>query len=133
MEPSVSDIVAVGVLIAAVAGFIGSGTYYSVLGGRLAAATGEGTIPEARSWTYGVEFARTVIVAIVTAALASMADIDTVLGGAALGLALWVGFPVVLLVGAMVHEGTRFSVAAIHAGDWLLKLLVLGVIVGWWL
>lgn len=128
-----SDDVGIGVLIAAVAGFIGSGIYYSVFGGRLAAAVSEGTIPEARPWTYGVEFARTLIVAIVTTTIASMADIGSSLGGAALGLALWVGFPVVLLVGAVIHEGTRLSLAAVHAGDWLFKLVVIGVIVGWWL
>jgi hypothetical protein len=128
-----SDNVAIGVLIATVAGFIGSGIYYSIFGDRLAAAVGEGTIPEARPWTYGVEFARTLIVAIVTASIASMADIGSSLGGAALGLALWVGFPVVLLVGAMVHEGTRLSLAAIHGGDWLFKLVIIGVIIGWWL
>ena len=128
-----SDNVAIGVLIAAVAGFIGSGIYYSVFAGRLAAAVGEGTIPEARPWTYGVEFARTLIVAIVTASIASMADIGSWLGGAAFGVTLWVGFPVVLLVGAMVHEGTRLSLAAIHAGDWLFKLVIIGVIIGWWL
>jgi hypothetical protein len=44
-------------------------------------------------------------------------------------LALWVGFPLVLWVGAVVHERTPLKLAAIHGGDWLIKLLAIGVIV----
>ena len=52
------------------------------------------------------------------------------MGGLALGAALFAGFPLVLWVGAIVHEGTPVRQAVLHGGDWLLKLLALGVIVG---
>ena len=48
------------------------------------------------------------------------------------GVALWTGFPVVLWVGAVVHERTPVRLAAIHAGDWLLKLLAVGALLGAW-
>jgi Protein of unknown function (DUF1761) len=46
-----------------------------------------------------------------------------------LGLVLRLGFPVVLWVGAIMHENIPWRLAAIHAGDWLVKLLVVGVVV----
>ena len=46
------------------------------------------------------------------------------------GLALWVGFPLVLWTGAVVHEDTPVRLAALHGGDWLLKLLALGLLAG---
>ena len=49
-----------------------------------------------------------------------------------LGLALWIGFPFVLWAGAMLHESTPWRLAAIHAGDWLVKLLLIAVIVTAW-
>ena len=49
-----------------------------------------------------------------------------------LGLALWIGFPVILLLGSVVHEKVPWRLAALHAGDWLVKLLLIAVIVGIW-
>lgn len=120
----------VAVLVAAVAGFIGSGIYYALLSAPLAAARSDESMPQARPWVYGVEFVRTVVVAGVMAGIASFAGVGSWVGGIALGLALWLGFPLVLWVGAIIHEGTRLALAAIHAGDWLFKLAIIGVIVG---
>jgi len=49
-----------------------------------------------------------------------------------LGLALWVGFPTVILAGSVFHEKVPPTLAAIHAGDWLLKLLAIAGIVAVW-
>jgi Protein of unknown function (DUF1761) len=48
-------------------------------------------------------------------------------GALLLGLALWIGFPFVLWTGAVVHEKTPWKLAAIHAGDWLPKLLAVAM------
>lgn len=50
------------------------------------------------------------------------------MGGLLLGLALWAGFPLVLWIGAIVHERTPLRLAAIHAGHWLVKLPVVAVV-----
>lgn len=50
-----------------------------------------------------------------------------------LGLALWLGFPFVLLTGSMIWDRVPAPTAALHAGDWLLKLVVISAIVGLWL
>jgi hypothetical protein len=122
--------IVVAVLVAGVAGFIASGIYYTVLSDPLAAARSDDSIPQVRPWVYGVEFVRTLIIAAVLAGVASLAGIGSWLGGIALGLALWLGFPFILWVGAIIHEGTRPTLAVIHAGDWLFKLVIIGVIVG---
>ena len=57
----------------------------------------------------------------------------TALGPAVvLALALWVAFPVVLLAGSVFHERVPVALAAVHAGDWLLKLLVVTAVTGLW-
>ena len=80
-------------------------------------------------WKVGVEILRCLVLVAVVAWLASEAGIDDVAGGLALGAALFAGFPLVLWVGAIVHEGTPVRKAVLHGGDWLLKLLVIGAIV----
>jgi hypothetical protein len=50
----------------------------------------------------------------------------------ALGLWLWVGFPVILLTGSMLWQNVPWQLAAIHSGDWLIKLLLIPVGVVLW-
>lgn len=66
------------------------------------------------------------------AGLAAELDITDWIGALTLGLALWVGFPVVLWAGAIMWEKVPWRLAAIHAGDWLRKVLVIAVIVSVW-
>ena len=115
------------VLAATVAAFLCGGAYYAVLGDRL--AVNPDASAEMPPWKLAVELLRCLVLAVVVAGLASQGEIDEWTGGVALGLALWLGFPAVLLTGAVVHEGTPAGVAALHAGDWLAKLLLVAVIV----
>lgn len=121
------------VLVAAMVVFVLGGAYYAAFGAQLAevseaAAAGDRPPP----WKLAVELVRGLILVAVVAGLASRGEIDEWSGGLLLGLALWIGFPVVLWTGAMIHEDTPLKLAAIHAGDWLVKLLVIGVIVSTW-
>jgi hypothetical protein len=120
------------VLVATAAAFLAGGAYYAALGDRLArvseaAAAAAGQPPE--PWKLGAELLRCLVLVTVIAGLAAQGGIDDWAGGLALGLALWVGFPLVLWTGAMLHERTPLGFAAIHGGDWLLKLLLVGVLV----
>ena len=108
------------ILVATVAAFVLGGAYYAIF------AT-EGS--EMRPWMVAVEVLRCLVLVAVVAGLASEAGVDDVAGGLALGAALFVGFPLVLWVGAVVHERTPVRTAVLHGGDWLVKLLVIGVIV----
>jgi Protein of unknown function (DUF1761) len=127
------DVNALAVLVATIIAFLIGGAYYATLGDALAevseaAAAAEQPPP----WKLAAELLRCLILAAVVAGLASQGEIDEWAGGLLLGLALWVGFPLVLMTGAVIHENMPWRLAAIHAGDWLVKLLAVGVIVSVW-
>ncbi|MGI8793293.1 MAG: DUF1761 domain-containing protein [Acidimicrobiales bacterium] len=124
-----TDVNVVAVSVAAVAGFEASGLHYTILGDRLAAVSSAAASPEATpGWTYPVEVARTAAIVIVVAGLAAHADINSIREGLLLGLALWIGFPAMLWIGAIIHERTPTRLAAIHAGDWFIKLSVIAIV-----
>jgi hypothetical protein len=128
------DINALAVLVASISVFVLSLIYYAALAKQWAsvseAATRGGGRPGPRK--AALELVRTLILATVVAGLASRGEIDDPDGGLLLGLALWVGFPFVLWTGAIIWENTPWKLAAIDAGDWLVKLLVIGLIVSAW-
>jgi hypothetical protein len=113
------------VVVAVVAVFVLSSTYYSVVGHE----AGDGSRPA--PWQVAVELGRGALVTIALAVLVSRLDLGLG-GGLLLGLALWVAFPFVLLSGSVVWDRVAVRVAATHAGDWLLKLLVIAAIVSAW-
>jgi Protein of unknown function (DUF1761) len=128
------DINALAVLVAAISVFLLSSVYYVALAKQWAtvsdaAASGSGRPGPRKA---ALELARNLILVTVVAGLASRGRIDHPDGGLLLGLALWIGFPFVLWTGAMIWENAPWKLAAIHAGDWLAKLLVVAVIVRAW-
>lgn len=81
----------------------------------------------------GLELLRSAVVAGVIVGLARHAHLDDVGSVVLLGLSLWAGFPLVLLTGSVIWERVSPVTAALHAGDWLLKIVVISIIVGVWL
>jgi len=79
-----------------------------------------------------IELVRCIVLAFVIAHLIGALSISSWMIAAHLGLLLWVAFPVVLLTGSVIWENVPVKVAAIHAGDWLVKLLVISIIVSVW-
>ena len=121
------------VVVAAVAAFIFSGIWYGMFGSRLTElhpAYADSTALSAKDVV--VELARNLVVAAVLAGLANQIGIENWAGAALLALALWVGIVVVLLAGSVYHEKVAVKLAAIHAGDWLLKLAAIAIIVEVW-
>ena len=119
--------------MASIAAFALGGTYYALLGEQLAAVSAAAAASEQPPpWKLAVELLRCLVLAAVVAGLAVRGEVDEWSGGLLLGAALWIGFPLVLWIGAVIHENTPWRLAAIHAGDWLVKLLVVGVIVSVW-
>lgn len=78
------------------------------------------------------ELIRSVLLACVIAYLVEQMGVASVTGAACLGLVLWMGFPFVLLTGSIMWEDVPWKLAAIHAGDWLVKTLLMTVILGVW-
>jgi hypothetical protein len=121
------------IAVAAVAVFVFAGVYYSVLasrGAKYSAAWAESS--RTPPWLIVVELLKALVVASVIAGLVSLLGVDNPIHAVLLGLVLWITFPVVLLIGSVTHEKVPWPLAAIHAGDWLVKLLVIAVIVSLW-
>jgi len=79
-----------------------------------------------------IELVRCLVLAYVVARFVALLGINSWMGAVHFGVMLWIGFPVVLLAGSVLWEKTPVKVAAIHAGDWLVKLLVIPIIVSLW-
>jgi len=84
------------------------------------------------AWLMPFRARQHLVLAVVVAWLAVHADVTGWVADTVLGLAPWVGFPVVLLASSAVHEKVPWRLAAPHAGDWLAKLLIIAVIVAVW-
>lgn len=53
-------------------------------------------------------------------------------GAAFLALVLWLAFYVVQLAGAVIFDGMPPALGAVHAGDWLGKMLIMSLILSFW-
>jgi hypothetical protein len=125
------------VVVAAVAAFVVCSVWYIIFGkarmnylGLDANAMADMQKPLA--WKMIGEFARSIIVAYVLAYFVVHLDITDWMGAVQLGILMWIGFPFVLLVGSVIWDNVPWKLAAIHAGDWLVKILLFVVILSVW-
>ncbi len=79
-----------------------------------------------------IEIARNLVLASVIAYLILHLGITDWTGAILFGILARIGFPVILLTGSIMWENVPWKLAAIHAGDWLLKLLLLSLILAAW-
>jgi hypothetical protein len=129
------DVNYVALGVAAVAAFVLSTAYYIAFGRQYAELRGlspEAAAARPPAWKVLLELLRSLVVASVVAGLADLLEITDWAEAATLVVSLWVAFPVVLLVGSVIWDDVPPRLAAIHGGDWLLKLLLIAIIVGSW-
>lgn len=122
----------IAVLIATVAAFVASGVWYTFMPDQPSSPAGD-EAPHTDATSPPIllaEITRSAVVAAVVAGLAAGLDAVTAPEGALLGLLLWVGFPAVLFVGSIIHEHYPARLAVTHLGDWLVKLALIGALVG---
>jgi hypothetical protein len=79
-----------------------------------------------------IELLRCLVLAYVIAHFVALIGITSWMIAAHFGLLLWIGFPVIILTGSVLWENVPVKVAVIHAGDWLVKLLVIPIILSVW-
>ncbi|HEY7597999.1 MAG TPA: DUF1761 domain-containing protein [Actinophytocola sp.] len=122
------------VAVATVAAFVASSVYYSAFdklrAGLLGTEPAAGSRPPA--WKVGVELLRSLVIAASIAVAVTRLDIagpGTIL---LLGLGVWLAFPVTILTGSIVWDDVPWRLAALHAGDWLLKAILVALVVGLW-
>jgi thiosulfate reductase cytochrome b subunit len=124
--------IGLGIAVAAVAALILSSVYYAAATPLERRAVGEAALDRGRPqpWKVLTEVVRTAVVAAAFAWIAHRAEDLNVSHALELALIMWVGFPLVLLTGSVIWEKVHPATAAMHAGDWLLKLLLIAVILG---
>src|SRR5262249_10568560 len=117
-----------------VVAFVASSVWYSpLLFGRQFLELSGGNASRQPSPTKALlELLRTFVLAFVNAELVRRLNIEDWKHALELGLLLWVGFPVILLTGSILWQNVPWQLAAIHSGDWLIKLILIPVGVAAW-
>jgi hypothetical protein len=123
------------VAAAALAAFVASLAWYTVFGGVMVDLSGVDPSTAVNTatpaWAMLFVVAQSLVVASVLAYLVSYLGIVDRRAAFRLGALVWI-FPASILLGSVVHENVPPALAAIHAGDWLAKLLLVSVILGTW-
>ena len=121
----------IAILVAVVAAFVFSAIYYSLLSKQVQAARGKDAKTPAMTFnTVLIEIVRTFVTALFMAY--ALVNVRGITEAAVMVFWLWLAFPVVLLTGSVIHEGTSIKLAIIHALDWLVKLSIFGAIFVLW-
>jgi hypothetical protein len=122
------------VAVATVAAFVASSVYYTAF--DKLRATLLGTEPAANerppAWKVGAELARSLVIAASLAVAVARLDVDGAGAVLLLALGVWLAFPVTILTGSVVWDDVPWRLAAIHAGDWLVKAVLIALLVGLW-
>jgi hypothetical protein len=122
------------VVAAALAAFVTSLAWYTVFGGAIVKLSGPDPSNAANAtpaWTMLFVIAQSLVVASVLTYLGSRLGIVDRRAALRLGAMVWI-LPASILLGSVVHENVPPALGAIHAGDWLAKLLLMSVILGTW-
>lgn len=122
------------IIISAVLAFVLSAIWYIVfakaraaLNKAAASVSSKPSLPQVIA-----EVIKNLIVATIIGMLISHVGVGTGMGSVSFALLLWIGFPVMILASSVMYENVSAKLAAIHAGDWLIKLLAISAIVGNW-
>ncbi len=105
------------------------GKQWMELSGIKRAGVGNTTLP---AWKFSIDLVRELVVVYVLARFVNKLRILDWKGAASLGFWMWLGFPVQMLVGASLWDNKPWTLDLIHAGDWLLKMVVTALILAKW-
>jgi hypothetical protein len=137
MDIAPSKVSYAAMLTALIAAMVVSSLWYSpLLFGKqwieLSKSPTAATQTTMHAWKILIDLAREFIVIYVLARLIGSLGIVSSHGALKLGFWVWLGFPVQMLVGASLWDNKPWALDAIHAGDWLLKMLLISLILAKW-
>jgi Protein of unknown function (DUF1761) len=125
----------VAVLAAALVGFAVGAVWYSpVLFGRIfrsPRSLDRSSAPHPVIETLG-EFARCFVMAGVLGAFVHVLGIDNWRHALGLGLCVGLGFQATILAGAVLHERMPLKLYAVHAGDGVVKISLMALVLALW-
>jgi uncharacterized protein DUF1761 len=124
------------VAAATVAAFFLSSTWYIIFGkARMELLRDRGATGDVRKtppWRILLELVRSFVFACVLARIVVLAGIHGWSEGLVFGFLVWLGFPFMILSGSVLWDRVSPKLAAIHVGDWFVKVLALSVILAVW-
>jgi hypothetical protein len=125
------------VVVTALAAFLMSSVWYTVFGkARMELldqdprATAD--MRKVPTWKKAAELVRELVIAYVVARFVVLIGVVDWKAAVQLGFWMWFGFVFMILVGAVVWDNVPWKLTAIHAGDWLVKLPLMAVILSVW-
>ena len=124
--------------VAVLTAFIVSGLWYSpLLFGRqwLALRGKDASTAKGKKMTAARmigEIVRVLIIAFVLSHFVSVLGVESILGAIELALWIWVGFYAIILAGSVIHDQVPWKLAAIHAGDGLVRIILITIIISVW-
>lgn len=120
--------------VAAVAAFVASSVWYIVFGKELAKVSFAFAkeMQKRQPWKMLVVMVQSLVLALVLAYFIGLIGGVDWIGAVRVGVLLWIGLAAMQWVGSIMWEKIPVKMAAIHAGDWLVKLVLIAVIVGVW-
>jgi Protein of unknown function (DUF1761) len=127
----------IAIFVGAIAAFIIASVYYGVvfldlwLQVRRLNPTSMGEVSNSPTRPV-IEFLTTLVIAFAIGHLVARLGITHVRGALRLAGLLWIAFPGMLWVGAMLWENTPWQFAALHGGDWLIKCVLFTLIPTIW-
>ncbi len=132
-----SELNLLAVIVAALGAFVVSFVWYSAFGAVARGARQDGSPTQSDpgqppAWKIGAELVRSLVVALVLAYLVARLDTTSVAGAMEIAGLVWIGFPVAILAGSVLWESVPWRSAAIHAGDWGLKIVLVTILVTVW-
>ncbi|MGB9365371.1 MAG: DUF1761 domain-containing protein [Xanthobacteraceae bacterium] len=130
------------ILIAAVAGWLAGAAYYMALGKQWVAA--QGSTMEAfkarqaalkgtsAAWLpFALAFLANLVMAWVLAGMVGHLGTVTIRSAVISALFAWAGFIVTTILVNNAFSGRSYALTAIDAGQWLLALIAMGIVIGW--
>jgi len=123
----------VAVIVTGIVAFILSGIWYSpMMFGEIWTTYRNNAAPTFPEWTMLFAPLRELIASYVIALLITKLSLTTRGGAIKLILLLWVAFHAVGMAGAILWDHMAWQLGAVHAGDWLMKMLFMAVVLTMW-
>jgi hypothetical protein len=119
----------IAVVLVGLGSFVLSAVWYSPW--LFGSVWGE-TDASAPAWSFAVAPLREILSAAVVLYLLRRTRTFGWKGAVALAFVLWLGFYVVQLSGAVIWDAMPWELGAVHAGDWLMKMLVMASALSAW-
>lgn len=107
--------------------------YSTLLFGSIWMESRGAAVASSPTWKFMIMPLREIITACLLVWLIGRLSITGWRQAAALGFVLWAAFYAVQLAGAVIWDDMPWALGAVHAGDWLMKMLLMSVMLSLWL